>query len=51
MIAIIPLLALAFLYYKGWIKITYTGATTPIAQLSFMGLNIAIRKPDASQQA
>ena len=35
----------AFLFWKGWLKITYTGVIKPLVQLSILGINISIEKP------
>lgn len=40
------LLACAFLYWKGWLKITYTEVTKPLCQVSLFGFNFYIKKPD-----
>ena len=46
-IAAMSLLGAAFLYWKGWLKITYTGVTKPLCQVSLFGFNFSIKKPDA----
>ena len=43
----LSLLGSAFLYWKGWLKITYTGVTKPLCQVSLFGFNFYIKKPDA----
>ena len=43
----LSLLGSAFLYWKGWLKITYTGVTKPLCQVSLFGFNFSIKKPDA----
>lgn len=46
-IAAMSLLGAAFLYWKGWLKINYTGVTKPLCQVSLFGFSISIKKPDA----
>lgn len=46
-IAAMSLLGAAFLYWKGWLKINYTGMTKPLCQVSLFGFNFYIKKPDA----
>ncbi|HMZ50367.1 MAG TPA: hypothetical protein PLP28_15390 [Flavobacteriales bacterium] len=43
----LSLLGSAFLYWKGWLKINYTGVTKPLCQVSLFGFNFYIKKPDA----
>lgn len=43
----LAVLAGAFLWWKGWLKITYTGVTKPLCQVSLFGFNIFIKKPEA----
>jgi len=34
------------LHQIGWLHLTYTGVTKPLAHFGFLGFNIAIHRPD-----
>lgn len=40
------LLAYAFLYWKGWAGVTFTGITRPLCQVSLFGFNFWIKHPE-----
>jgi len=44
---ILAVLALVFLYIKGWLTFTYTGVLRPLVNLTVFGFAVSIKKPDA----
>ena len=44
----LSLLGAAFLYWKGWLKINYTGVTKPLCQVSLFGFSLVIKSPTSS---
>lgn len=49
MITLFVLVAFVALYFTGWLKISYTGITKPLCQVTLFGFGFAIKRPDKLQ--